>query len=125
MEGLDFHTPTTDVLRERCVFDRHPFQPYHGHAIYVRDLAALDQEELADAYASDNPGKLACVGELIGLPDCATKVLNRFRPLAEKMTYRQYGWKFEFMPSARVPQQVGAVSEGGRLARRVAQRIER
>jgi hypothetical protein len=82
MEGLDFHTPTTDVLRERGVFDRHPFQPYQGHAIYVRDLAALDQEELADAYAADNPGKLACVCELIRLPDCAPKALNRFRPLA-------------------------------------------
>jgi hypothetical protein len=46
------------------------------------------------------------------------------------MTYRQYGSKFEqepylFMSSARVPQQVGAVSERGRLARLLAQRIKR
>jgi hypothetical protein len=99
-------------------------QPYQGDAIYVRDLAAPDQQDLADAYPAEKLVKLASVYELIGLPDCAAEVLNRFRPrlaafgdteplldaltpplLGEKLTYRQYISKFEeepelFLPSA-------------------------
>ena len=99
-------------------------QPYQGDAIYVRDLAAPDQQDLAEAYPAEKLIKLACVYELIGLPDCAAEVLNRFGPqlatfgdtdalldaltpqlLGEKMTYRQYISKFEeepelFLPSA-------------------------
>jgi methyltransferase FkbM-like protein len=124
-------------------------QPYQGDAIYVRDLAAPEQRELTDAYPAEKLIKLACVYELIGLPDCAAEVLNRFRPrlaafgapealldaltpplLGEKLTYRQYIAKFEeephlFLPSAEVQQQVGVVSERGSLVRRVAQRIKR
>ena len=99
-------------------------QPYQGDAIYVRDLAAPDQQDLADAYPAEKLVKLASVYELIGLPDCAAEVLNRFPPrlaafgdtealldaltpplLGEKLTYRQYISKFEeepelFLPSA-------------------------
>jgi hypothetical protein len=53
-------------------------QPYQGDAIYVRDLAAPEQQDLADAYPAEKLIKLACVYELIGLPDCAAEVLNRF-----------------------------------------------
>lgn len=100
-------------------------QPYQGDAIYVRDLAASDQQDQADAYAAEKLVKLACVYELMGLPDCAAEVLNRFRPrlaafgdiealldaltpplLGEKLTYRQYISKFKeephlFLPSAQ------------------------
>jgi hypothetical protein len=99
-------------------------QPYQGDAIYVRDLAAPDQQDLADAYPAEKLIKLASVYELIGLPDCAAEVLNRFGPrlaafgdtdalldaltpplLGERLTYRQYISKFEeepelFLPSA-------------------------
>jgi hypothetical protein len=48
----------------------------------------------------------------------------------ENFTYRKYMSKSEeepylFLPSARVPQHVAAVSEHGTLARRVAQEIKR
>jgi hypothetical protein len=100
-------------------------QPYQGDAIYVRDLAAPEQHELAAAYPGEKLIKLACVFELIGLPDCAAEVLNRFRPrlaafgdtealldaltpplLGQDLTYRQYIARFEeephlFLPSAR------------------------
>jgi hypothetical protein len=124
-------------------------QPYQGDAIYVRDLAAPEQQELATAYPDAKLVKLACVYELIGLPDCAAEVLNRFRPrlapfgdtkalldaltpplLGKKLTYRQYIAKFEeephlFLPSAEVRQQVGVVSARGSLLRQMAQRIRR
>lgn len=124
-------------------------QPYQGDAIYVRDLAAPEQQDLADAYPAEKLIKLACVYELIGLPDCAAEVLNRFRPrLAAfgdteelldaltpplrgvKLTYRQYISNFErephlFLPSAEVQQQVGIGSPRGSLTRKVAQRIKR
>ena len=100
-------------------------QPYQGDAIYVRDLAAPDQQDLAEAYPAEKLVKLASVYELIGLPDCAAEVLNRFQSrlaafgdtealldaltpplLGEKLTYRQYTSKFEeephlFLPSGR------------------------
>jgi Methyltransferase FkbM domain len=99
-------------------------QPYQGDAIYVRDLAAPYQEGLADDYPADKLVKLACIYELIGLPDCAAEVLNRFRDrlaefgdtealldaltpplLGEKLSYREYTARFErdprlFLPSA-------------------------
>jgi hypothetical protein len=99
-------------------------QPYQGDAIYIRDLAAPDQQRLADVYPAEKVIKLACVYELFGLPDCAAEVLNRFRArlavfgdnepllnaltpllLGEPLTYRQYISTFErephlFLPSA-------------------------
>ena len=94
-------------------------QPYQGDAIYVRDLAAPDQQDLADAYPAEKLIKLGCVYELIGLPDCAAEVLNRFRQrvaavealldaltpplLGEKLTYRQYISKFESEPQLFLP----------------------
>jgi Methyltransferase FkbM domain len=123
-------------------------QPYQGDAIYVRDLVAPEQQDLADAYPVEKLIKLACVYELIGLPDCAAEVLNRFRLrldpfgdtealldaltpqlLGEKVTYRQYISKFEkephlFLPSAQA-KHGGALSDRGSLAERIVQRIKR
>jgi hypothetical protein len=124
-------------------------QPYQGDAIYVRDLAAPHQQDLADAYAAGKLAKLACVYELIGLPDCAAEVLNRFRPrlaavcdiealldaltpplLGEKLTYREYLSKFEeephqFLPSAQSSERMTRVSRRDDRVRRVARRIKR
>jgi Methyltransferase FkbM domain len=124
-------------------------QPYQGDAIYVRDLAASEQQELAAAYPDEKLIKLACIYELIGLPDCAAEVLNRFSPrlgafgdtealldaltpplLGTKLTYRQYIATFEekphlFLPSAKVQQRDGLVSTRGSLIRQMAQRIKR
>jgi hypothetical protein len=124
-------------------------QPYQGDAIYVRDLAAPDQHELADAHPADKLVKLACVYELIGLPDCAAEVLNRFCPrlaafgdiedlldaltpplLGEKMTYRQYISKFEaephlFLPSAQKSEDTTRVSRRGSPIRHLARRMKR
>jgi FkbM family methyltransferase len=99
-------------------------QPYQGDAIYVRDLAAPYAQDLAVAYPAEKLLKLACIYELIGVPDCAAEVLNRFVPrllafgdieplldaltpplLGEQLTYRQYISRFEdepdlFLPSA-------------------------
>jgi hypothetical protein len=124
-------------------------QPYQGDAIYIRDLAAPEQRDLADEYPDEKLIKLACIYELVGLPDCAADVLNRFRPrlaafgdtealldaltpplLGEKLTYRQYISRFEeepqvFLPSAEAEEQGGVVSARGSLVRQVAQRIKR
>jgi hypothetical protein len=102
-------------------------QPYQGDAIYVRDLAAPYEEDLANAYAAGKLIKLASLYELIGLPGCAAEVLNQFEqrlggfgeveplldaltpPLpGERLTYRQYRAKFEaephlFLPSSERP----------------------
>ncbi len=97
-------------------------QPYQGDAIYIRDLAAPDQRDLAGGYPSEKLVKLACVFELIGLPDCAAEVLNRFRErltafgdtealldaltpplLGEKVTYREYIERFETEPELFLP----------------------
>jgi hypothetical protein len=97
-------------------------QPYQGDAIYVRDLAAPYEEDLANAYPADKLIKLASLYELIGLPDCAAEVLNRFEqrlgefgeieplldaltpPLhGERLTYRQYRAKFETEPHLFLP----------------------
>jgi hypothetical protein len=99
-------------------------QPYQGDAIYVRDLAAPYHEDLAAIYPADKLVKLASLFELIGLPDCAAEIINRFASrlasfgdpealldaltpplLGERLTYREYLSKFEnephlFLPSA-------------------------
>jgi hypothetical protein len=123
-------------------------QPYQGDAIYVRDLAAPEQQTLADAYPAEKLVKLACVYELIGLPDCAAEVLNRFRArlaafdtetmlealtpplLGEKLTYRQYISKFEeephlFLPSAYNSESITPVSRRDSPIGHVARRIRR
>ena len=97
-------------------------QPYQGDAIYVRDLASPDHWELARAYPAEKLAKLACIYELIGLPDCSAEVLNRFREqlaicgdldellnaltpplLGEKLTYREYIERFEQQPELFLP----------------------
>jgi hypothetical protein len=106
-------------------------QPYQGDAIYVRDLAAPDQQDLAGSYPADKLVKLVSVYELIGLPDCAAEVLNRFRPrlapfgdtealldaltpplLGEKLTYREYISRFEEEPHLFLPSAKSASSAG-------------
>jgi FkbM family methyltransferase len=100
-------------------------QPFQGDAVYARDLAAPYEQDLAAKYPAEKLIKLACLYELIGLPDCAAEMLNRFRsrlnafgeieplldaltpPLLGKvMTYRQYIATYErephlFLPSAQ------------------------
>jgi Methyltransferase FkbM domain len=97
-------------------------QPYQGDAIYVRDLAAPYHWELARTYPAAKLAKLACIYELIGLPDCSAEVLNRFREqlavlgdldelldaltpplLGEKLTYREYIKRFEQQPELFLP----------------------
>ena len=109
-------------------------QPFQGDAIYARDLAAPYHRDLASAYAVEKLVKLACIFELIGLPDCAAEVLNRFQPrlaafgdtealldaltpplLGERLTYRRYISKFEkqpylFLPSAERLQGDGSLA---------------
>jgi hypothetical protein len=106
-------------------------QPYQGDAIYVRDLAAPYEEDLAGAYPAEQLIKLACIYELIGLPDCAAEVLNRFRPrldvfgdiealldeltpplLGEKLTYREYISRFEEEPHLFLPGATSAQERG-------------
>jgi hypothetical protein len=141
----DLPAPFTRELYAETSFG----QPYQGDAIYVRDLAAPEQQELADAYPAEKLIKLACVYELIGLPDCAAEVLNRFRPrlaafddtealldaltpplLGKRLTYRQYIAQFEeephlFLPSTEVQRQAGVVSSRDSLVRQVTLRIKR
>jgi Methyltransferase FkbM domain len=99
-------------------------QPYQGDAIYVRDLAAEHLAAVAADYPPEKLIKLACIYELVGVPDCAAEVLNRFRQrltefgdreplldaltpplLGEQLPYRDYIARFErdpdlFLPSA-------------------------
>jgi hypothetical protein len=129
--------------------ETHFGQPYQGDAIYVRDLAAPNQQTLADAYPAEKLVKLACVYELIGLPDCAAEVIKRFRPrlvafgdtealldaltpplLGRKLTYRQYISKFEeephlFLPSAQKSESMMRVSKSDSPIRHMARRIKR
>jgi hypothetical protein len=69
--------------KKSCAYT-HFVRPYQGDAIYVRDFVT---DHLAGVAADDPPDKLiklACPYELVGVPDCAAEVLNRFaRPLAE------------------------------------------
>jgi hypothetical protein len=107
-------------------------QPYQGDAIYVRDLAAPHEQDLADAYPVDKLAKLASIYELIGLPDCAAEVLNRFGSrlavfgdieplldaltpplLGERLTYRQYLAKFESEPQLFLPSAVRRIVSSG------------
>jgi FkbM family methyltransferase len=99
-------------------------QPYQGDAIYLRDLAADDLAAVAADYPPDKLIKLACIYELVGVPDCAAEVLNRFEPrlaafgdreslldaltpplLGERLSYGEYIARFKraphlFLPSA-------------------------
>jgi Methyltransferase FkbM domain len=124
-------------------------QPYQGDAIYVRDLAATENQDLAETYPAEKLIKLASVYELIGLPDCAAEVIKRFRPrlvpfgdtealldaltpplLGEKLTYRQYISKFEeephlFLPSAQKSERMMRVSRRDSPIRHMARRIKR
>jgi hypothetical protein len=117
---IDFPAPFEYELYAQTHFG----QPYQGDAVYVRDLAAPYHRALAADYGAKKLVKLACIYELIGLPDCAAEALNRFGPrlaafgdtqglldaltpplLGEKLTYREYISKFEnepqlFLPSA-------------------------
>jgi Methyltransferase FkbM domain len=111
-------------------------QPYQGDAIYVRDLAAPHEAELAEAYPADKLVKLACIYELIGLPDCAAEVLTHFRDrltdlgdidalldgltpplLGERLSYHEYIARFErdpsqFLPSAERLVEAPATADG-------------
>jgi FkbM family methyltransferase len=112
-------------------------QPYQGDAVYVRDLAADHLAPVAAYYSPDKLIKLACLYELIGLPDCAAEVLNRFKRrvaefgdreplldaltpplLGEQVSYREYIARFErntelFLPSAaKASPEASAVSAG-------------
>jgi hypothetical protein len=105
-------------------------QPYQGDAIYVRDLAAPYNRELAATYPAEKLVKLACLYELIGVPDCSAEVLNRFRErlaafgdtetlldaltpplLGKKLTYREYIEKFETAPELFLPSSEAARSD--------------
>jgi hypothetical protein len=97
-------------------------QPYQGDAIYVRDLAAPHFAASAADFPPDKLIKLACIYELIGLPDCAAEVLNLFAPrlspfgdleplldaltpplLGERLTYREYIARFNSEPQLFLP----------------------
>jgi Methyltransferase FkbM domain len=141
----DLPAPFTRELYAETSFG----QPYQGDAIYVRDLAAPEHQDLADAYPAEKLLKLACIYELIGLPDCAAEVLNRFQPrlaafgdvealldaltpplLGETLTYREYVRKFEeephlFLPSAQPRSQAAPASVRRNPIRRAARRLER
>jgi len=125
-------------------------QPYQGDAIYVRDLASPHAGELADTFTADKLVKLACVYELIGLPDCAAEVINRFRsrlhefgeieplldaltpPLrGQRLTYREYMSKFRSDPELFLPRPIveepegsGSTAVGLRMLRSAAHRVK-
>jgi hypothetical protein len=141
----DLPAPFTRELYAETSFG----QPYQGDAIYVRDLSAPYEQALADGYPAEKLVKLACIYELIGVPDCAAEVLNRFQsrlvafgdtePLldaltpglhGETLTYRQYASRFDeaphlFLPSAMAGQQDAEVSARGSVVRHTARRIKR
>lgn len=97
-------------------------QPYQGDGIYLRDLAADHLGALAADYPPEKLIKLACIYELIGVPDCAAEVLNRFehrlkefgdrQPLldaltpplhGEQLSYREYIAEFQRKPERFLP----------------------
>ena len=96
-------------------------QPYQGDAIYIRDLAADHLAAQAASYSPDKLIKLACIYELVGLPDCAAEVLNRFKSrlsfgdpdhlldaltpplLGEQLPYREYIARFNRAPDLFLP----------------------
>jgi Methyltransferase FkbM domain len=121
-------------------------QPYQGDAIYVRDLAAPYHDEEARDYAPAKLLKLACIYELIGVPDCAAEILNRFATrlesfgdleplldaltpplLGQKLTYREYVAAFQTQPELFLPSADGSAPASpreiapalGRLVRRL------
>ena len=92
-------------------------------------LAAPYREELATAYGADKLIKLACLYELIGLPDCAAEVINRFADrlaefgdteplpdaltpplLGQRLSYREYLAKFESEPHLFLPSSESALT---------------
>jgi len=119
-------------------------QPYQGDAIYVLDLAAPSNEEEARDYPPGKLLKLACIYELIGVPDCAAEILNRFAArleavgdleplldaltpalLGQKLTYREYIAAFEAQPQLFLPSADGAVGTADAAAREVADALGR
>jgi FkbM family methyltransferase len=97
-------------------------QPYQGDAIYLRDLAADDLAALAADYPPEKLIKLACIYELIGVPDCAAEILNHFGerltdfgdreslldaltpPLhGQQLSYRDYIAEFKRRPERFLP----------------------
>jgi methyltransferase FkbM-like protein len=119
-------------------------QPYQGDAIYVRDLAAPHLSELASEYPPEKLLKLACIYELIGLPDCAAEILNRFASrltgfgdlealldaltpplLGEKLSYREYLSKFENETHLFLPSAAESPADGSRVAPRGAAAVRR
>jgi cephalosporin hydroxylase len=112
-------------------------QPYQGDAVYIRDLAAPYQRELASTYPPEKLLKLACIYELFGLPDCAAEVLNCFRmqlaPLGDvealldaltppllgaKLSYREYVSKFHTDPQSFLPSAVKPSAEESQAVER-------
>jgi FkbM family methyltransferase len=107
-------------------------QPYQGDAVYVRDLAADHLAETAAEYPPEKLIKLACIYELISVPDCAAEVLNHFKDrlaefvdreplldaltpplLGQRLSYRDYIAQFKrkpelFLPSAAPSSQPAA-----------------
>jgi hypothetical protein len=108
---------------EREVYTHTRFgQPYQGDAIYLRDLAADHLAAVAADYPPEKLIKLACIYELVGVPDCAGEVLNRFEPrltafgdreslldaltpplLGERLSYREYIARFKRAPDLFLP----------------------
>lgn len=106
-------------------------QPYQGDAIYMRDVVADHAATEADDWPQDKLIKLACLYELVELPDCAAEVLKRFdgrlagfgdgEPLldaltppllGEQLTYRDYTARFERSPELFLPSAAQMVSRG-------------
>ena len=134
-------------FRRELYAETHFGQPYQGDAIYMRDLAARYNHDVAAAYPVEKLLKLACIYELTGLPDCAAEVINRFDSrlaafgetealldaltpplLGEKLTYRDYISRFErdpqsFMPSAKARRPAEVASAGGSVMRKMARRM--
>jgi Methyltransferase FkbM domain len=142
--GITFRTYSrTDLpapFELECFAQTRFGQPYQGDAIYVRDLTAPYHSDYADAYPPEKLLKLACLFELIGLPDCAAEVLNRFEDrldafgardplldaltpplLGEELTYREYIARFENEPQLFLPSAGSAVSRLAVAARTKAQ----
>jgi hypothetical protein len=55
-------------------------RPLQGDAIYFRDAAAKENVRWASSASPRKLAKLAALFSLVGLPDCAAEVLQRFRP---------------------------------------------
>jgi hypothetical protein len=105
--------------------------------VYIRELAAPYQRDLASTYPPEKLLKLACICELFGVPDCAAEVLNCFRmqlaPLGDvdalldaltppllgvQLSYREYVSKFHTEPQSFLPSAVKPDSLPRGLGRR-------